>query len=342
MKLIAIPLAVASATLMVFPVFFGGGDAALPGCIGAAGMPAVLATIRTIESGGDYTVRNAGSTASGAYQFLDSTWNGYGGYPRAWLAPPAVQDAKAAENVAGVLDGHGNDVSAVPPVWYIGYVPAAGSAEWDTIPYPSAGNVLTPREYQTRWLTEYSRQTGAPLDGATGCATPGGGSITANADGYAIPGPADLFAVADVYAPHAGYPAWDWLIPVGTPIYAIRAGTVTTVQYWNHNWWDEGCGTDATGCHTCGIGVTIIDIDGNHWAYCHATAVHVTEGQQVLAGSQILTSGNTGRSGAPHVHLEVSSPDGQQRCPQSLLAALKGRFVSGPTVAEWPTSGCWY
>jgi murein DD-endopeptidase MepM/ murein hydrolase activator NlpD len=342
MKLLAIPLAVASATLMVFPVFFGGGDAPLPGCVGAAGLPAVLATIRTIESGGDYTVRNSGSTASGAYQFLDSTWNGYGGYPRAWLAPPVVQDAKASENVNGILDGHGNDVSAVPPVWYIGHVPAAGSAEWDTVPYPSAGNVLTPREYQTRWLTEYSRQTGAPLDGATGCATLGGGSITANADGYAIPGPADLFATADVYAPHAGYPAWDWLTPVGTPIYAIRGGTVTTVQYWNHNWWDEGCGTNSTGCHTCGIGVTIIDIDGNHWAYCHGTAVHVTEGQQVTAGTQILTSGNTGRSGAPHVHLEISTPDGVPHCPQALLDAIRNDVLPIPRVFDLVAEGCKY
>jgi Peptidase family M23/Transglycosylase-like domain len=342
MKLFAIPLAVASATLMVFPVFFGGGDAALPGCVGAAAMPAVLATIRTIESGGDYTVRNTGSTASGAYQFLDSTWNDYGGYPRAWLAPPVVQDAKAAENVTGILDGHGNDVSAVPPVWYIGHVPAAGSAEWDTIPYPSAGNVLTPREYQTRWLTEYGRQTGAPLEGATGCATPGGGSVPANPDGYAIPGPVDLFAVADIYAPHAGYPAWDWLIPIGTPIYAIRGGTVTTVQYWNHNWWDEGCGVNATGCHTCGIGVTIIDIDGNHWAYCHGTAVHVTEGQQVTAGTQILTSGNTGRSGAPHVHLEIATPDGVQHCPQLMLAALAREVRPTPDLVVLPIDGCYY
>ena len=342
MKLLAIPLAVASATLLVIPVLFGGGDTPTPGCVGTAGLPAVLATIRTIESGGDYTVRNSGSTASGAYQFLDSTWNGYGGYPRAWLAPPAVQDAKAAENVTGILDGHGNDVSTVPPVWYIGYVPAAGSPDWDTVPYPSAGNVLSPREYQTRWLTEYGRQTGASLDGATGCATPGGGAIPANADGYAIPGPAELFATAEVYAPHAGYPAWDWLIPVGTPIYAIRGGTVTTVQYWNHNWWDEGCGTNSAGCHTCGIGVTIIDIDGNHWAYCHGTAVHVTEGQQITAGTQILTSGNTGRSGAPHVHIEISSPDGVRQCPQLLLALLLPGPAARFNAPDPTTYRCYY
>jgi murein DD-endopeptidase MepM/ murein hydrolase activator NlpD len=153
--------------------------------------------------------------------------------------------------------------------------------------------------------------------------TPGGGSVLPNADGYAIPGPLELFAVADVWAPHHDYPAWDWLIPVGTPIYAIRGGRVSTVQYWPYNWWDEGCGANSTGCRTCGIGVTIIDIDDNHWAYCHGNAVHVQEGQQIAAGTQILTSGNTGRSGAPHVHIQLTSSAGQLHSLGELLAVLR-------------------
>ncbi|MET0459504.1 MAG: M23 family metallopeptidase, partial [Ilumatobacteraceae bacterium] len=60
-------------------------------------LTAILSTIRAMESGGDYTVSVTTSTASGAYGFLDSSWGGYGGYRRAKDAPPAVQDAKAAE-----------------------------------------------------------------------------------------------------------------------------------------------------------------------------------------------------------------------------------------------------
>ena len=43
------------------------------------------------ESNGDWRAENAVSTASGGYQFLDSTWAGHGGYAHASDAPPAVQ-----------------------------------------------------------------------------------------------------------------------------------------------------------------------------------------------------------------------------------------------------------
>lgn len=44
------------------------------------------------ESGGDIRAQNSSSTASGKWQFLSSSWNGYGGYPEAYLAPESVQD----------------------------------------------------------------------------------------------------------------------------------------------------------------------------------------------------------------------------------------------------------
>lgn len=60
-----------------------------------------LACVRHAESRGDYQAQNSRSTASGAYQFLDSTWAtvsvqaGHGGYAKARHAPPQVQDAVA-------------------------------------------------------------------------------------------------------------------------------------------------------------------------------------------------------------------------------------------------------
>ena len=146
--------------LVVLVVTGAGGDGRLAnaGCATDANLAPILATIRTLESRGDYTAEAAGSTASGAYQFVDGTWNGFGGYDRAADAPPDLQDQKASEMVRTVLDEHENQVRAVPVIWYIGHLPDDGSSEWDTVPVPDAGNVLTPREYQERWLKEYETQ----------------------------------------------------------------------------------------------------------------------------------------------------------------------------------------
>jgi hypothetical protein len=345
-KLLALPAVGLVVGLLSFPILFASGDAPLAQCGQPGSLAVVLLTIRSLESGGDYTAEAAGSTASGAYQFLDSSWAGYGGYQRASDAPPAVQDAKAAELVTSVLERYGGDISAVPVVWYIGHVPPDGSTVWDTVPAPQAGNTLTPREYQIRWLDEYDEialasspataPSSTPPD-AAGCLP--GLSITPLGDGWAFPAPADLFAGAPVDSPHHDYPAWDWMLPVGTPLYAVRGGTVTTVQYWPHNWWDFGCGAATQGCSTCGIGVTVADADGNRWAYCHGSAAHVTTGQEVAAGAQLLSSGNTGRSSGPHLHLQIRTSDGVLRCPQPLVRSLRDQ-QRGLDPNGLPTTGC--
>lgn len=46
------------------------------------------------ESGGNPRAENASSTASGLYQFLDSSWRGFGGYAHASSAPSSVQTRK--------------------------------------------------------------------------------------------------------------------------------------------------------------------------------------------------------------------------------------------------------
>lgn len=122
----------------------------------------LLAAIRTIESGspeGDYNARASGSTASGAYQIIDTTWANYGGYPQAYQAPERVQDAKARQMVEQYLSEHDNSVEAVAIKWYTGSVPSSGSPLWDQVPSPSAGNTLTRREYVEKFMEAYSGST---------------------------------------------------------------------------------------------------------------------------------------------------------------------------------------
>ncbi len=122
----------------------------------------ILATIRYLESRGGYTLPPNKGNASGAYQFIGSTWNNYGGYPHAYLAPPHIQDERAASDVNKFLAQFNNDVSMIPVMWYL---PSAASnpALMDIVPLPSAGNVLTIREYQTRWLGVFATISGQPI-----------------------------------------------------------------------------------------------------------------------------------------------------------------------------------
>ncbi len=125
-------------------------------------MANILATIRYLESRGEYLVPPNKGGASGAYQFITSTWDNYGGHRDAYLAPPEIQDERAAADVTRFLAQWNNDVSMIPVMWY--YPLAARDPNlMDIVPVPSAGNVLTVREYQQRWLAVWAFMSGRPI-----------------------------------------------------------------------------------------------------------------------------------------------------------------------------------
>jgi murein DD-endopeptidase MepM/ murein hydrolase activator NlpD len=210
--------------------------------------------------------------------------------------------------------------------------------------------VLTPREYQRRWLDTYDRfvaerdETESVPDAISSVPAAGscfGGSIEPIVEGWSLPGPVDLLVAnpSVITQPHHDYAAWDWIIPANTPIYAVRGGTVVRVHQWQYNWWESDCGIDPTGCVPCGVGLTILDDDGTRWTYCHGVNLTINLGDAVVAGQQVMWSGNTGRSGTAHLHLEITTRDGRRRCPQPLLQALVGRRSIEPMTLA--TSRCW-
>ena len=83
----------------------------------------------------------------------------------------------------------------------------------------------------------------------------------------------------------------DMACPQGTPIYATRAGTVTTASY------------QAGGA---GYYVSINHGDGFSSIYMYMTNYVVSSGQSVAAGQLIGYVGSTGVSTGPHLHFGVS------------------------------------
>jgi hypothetical protein len=158
----------------------------------------ILQVIRKRESGGNYTALNKTASASGAYQYIDSTWRtksrevaGASSYPRAYQAPKAIQDAVAAANVRGILSVTGNHLAGVPVFWYS---PAAWNNDslMNSIPRPDAGNKQTVRQYAEGWLKEYDSM-GGTVGGIDATALPPGVArdvLTGDA-GWNIPNPLD-------------------------------------------------------------------------------------------------------------------------------------------------------
>jgi len=81
----------------------------------------------------------------------------------------------------------------------------------------------------------------------------------------------------------------DFVVPTGTTIKAIAAGTVVSASY------DGAYGNE----------VVIRHADGEYSQYAHMSQLSVSAGQTVTEGQQIGLSGATGNVTGPHLHFEI-------------------------------------
>ena len=101
--------------------------------------------------------------------------------------------------------------------------------------------------------------------------------------------------------------AIDFVMPVGTPIYAARAGTVIEVA---SDFYDSGVDPSVDGPRA--NVVRVLHDDGTMGLYAHLNwnSIRVVPGERVVRGEYIADSGNTGFSTGPHLHFVVQRNSG--------------------------------
>jgi murein DD-endopeptidase MepM/ murein hydrolase activator NlpD len=114
--------------------------------------------------------------------------------------------------------------------------------------------------------------------------------------------------------------AVDFVMPIGTGVYAARAGVVIEVA---SDYFESGVDLAVDGPRA-NI-VRIVHTDGTMALYAHLNwnSIRVVPGQRVARGEQLADSGNTGFSTGPHLHFVV------QRNAGGIMESVPIEF-SGP------------
>ena len=115
------------------------------------------------------------------------------------------------------------------------------------------------------------------------------------------------------------YYAVDFVMPIGTDVYAARAGTVVEVASTNFR-----AGVDPEEEGTSANLVRILHDDGTFAVYAHLNwnTIRVRPGDEVKRGEYIADSGNTGFSTGPHLHFVVLRNNGMR--VESLPVVFEG------------------
>lgn len=110
--------------------------------------------------------------------------------------------------------------------------------------------------------------------------------------------------------------AYDFIMPIGRPVTAARAGVVVAVE---ERFQDRNRTPGQENF------VVVRHDDGTFGRYYHLTAdgVLTTLSAKVAAGDTIGRSGDTGASAGPHLHFDVT-----QKCPEWGCQTIAIRFIN--------------
>lgn len=249
--------------------------------------------------------------ARGLVQFMPATWAAHGidgdGDGRADITNPVDNAMSAAKYICDLrlivralgLSGDETDLTLAAYNAGIGNVKKYRGVP----PFTETRNYITKiRERAKLYAGENGVGVAAASIGAA-CTTI---EQVASSGGWAQPMKAGSYRLSSGFGPrsspggvgstnHAGT---DLAAPIGTPIYAIAAGTVLK----------------AGAASGYGQAVYITSAGGFISRYGHVSAFHVKAGDVVKAGQLIADVGNEGRSTGPHLHLECRPNDRPVNC----------------------------
>lgn len=132
---------------------------------------------------------------------------------------------------------------------------------------------------------------------------------------------------------HKGVFAYDFAMPIGTPILAAKSGRVVMVKD------DSSIGGNDKNFLNQANYVCIYHADGSvaNYAHLNTKGVLVREGEFVNQGQLIAYSGNTGYADGPHLHFELLNTS-----TATQAVGLDWKTLSGDILTIKPGLGKWY
>ena len=127
--------------------------------------------------------------------------------------------------------------------------------------------------------------------------------------------------------------AYDFAMPVGTQVRAMRGGTVLATRYVS----PPGSACYDGGGSSCANYANTIEIkhsDGTVGLYMHLSKISVSKGDAVQQGAPIGKSGNSGYSTGPHVHVQVQGNCGIWWCQSVPFKFVEDATISAGTAVK--------